>query len=115
MWHKITPCLSVSTSGSYLYSHEVGLLYCSKPLMCVQVLQECFEKKDVAMLQDAVTKIPKEEAEYHIKRCIDSGLWVPGGADKGDDEAEDGASAAECEAAPTNDTAEDNVYSEVDH
>lgn len=29
------------------------------------------------MLQDAVTKLPKEEAEYHIKRCIDSGLWVP--------------------------------------
>ena len=90
---------------------------CSKPLMVcacvVQILQECFEKKDVAMLQDAVTKIPKEEAEYHIKRCIDSGLWVPGGADKDDDDAEDAASAAECEAADG--TTEDNVYSEVDH
>ncbi|ESN99042.1 hypothetical protein HELRODRAFT_188986, partial [Helobdella robusta] len=42
-----------------------------------QILKECFEKKDIAMLQDAVTKLPKEEAEYHIKRCIDSGLWVP--------------------------------------
>lgn len=41
------------------------------------ILKECFEKKDIAMLQDAVTKLPKEEAEYHIKRCIDSGLWVP--------------------------------------
>jgi len=45
-----------------------------------EVLKECFEKKDISMLQDAVTKLPKEEAEYHIKRCIDSGLWVPGGA-----------------------------------
>jgi len=44
-----------------------------------EVLKQCFEKKDISMLQDAVTKLPKEEAEYHIKRCIDSGLWVPGG------------------------------------
>jgi len=67
------------------------------------------------MLQDAVTKIPKEEAEYHIKRCIDSGLWVPGAGDKGDDDTEDDATAgAEAEAAAT-DTAEDNVYSHIDH
>jgi len=64
------------------------------------------------MLQDAVTKIPKEEAEYHIKRCIDSGLWVPGGGDKDDDDAEDGAAASE---SATNGTTEENVYSEVDH
>ena len=51
----------------------------------MQTLKECFEKKDIALLQDAVTKIPKEEAEYHIKRCIDSGLWVPD-AKKGDEE-----------------------------
>jgi cell division cycle protein 37 len=49
-----------------------------------EVLKECFEKKNIAMLQDAVTKLPKEEAEYHIKRCIDSGLWVPGGAKEED-------------------------------
>jgi len=75
------------------------------------------------MLQDAVTKMPKEEAEYHIKRCIDSGLWVPGGADKaGDDEADDtlaaavaaDAEVAQAEAA-TNDSSDDGVYSHVDH
>lgn len=21
--------------------------------------------------------MPQEEAEYHMKRCVDSGLWVP--------------------------------------
>jgi len=78
-------------------------------IIYVQILQECFEKKDIAMLQDAVTKLPKEEAEYHIKRCIDSGLWVPGGADKSDADSSTGAEAA------ANDTAEDSVYSEVDH
>jgi len=87
-----------------------------KRLLCVKILQECFEKKDVAMLQDAVTKIPKEEAEYHIKRCIDSGLWVPGGSDKGDDDAEDGAGAAAgAEAEAAAETTEENVYSQVDH
>ena len=23
--------------------------------------------------------MPEEEAKYHLKRCIDSGLWVPDG------------------------------------
>jgi cell division cycle protein 37 len=82
-----------------------------------QVLQECFESKDIAMLQEAVLKLPKEEAEYHIKRCIDSGLWVPGGADKAadSDEPSDAAEAAaaaggsEAAAAP-----EEDPYSKLD-
>lgn len=45
------------------------------------ILKECFESKDIGALQKAVTELPKEQAEYHIKRCVDSGLWVPGGAD----------------------------------
>lgn len=44
------------------------------------------------MLQEAVTQLPKEEAEYHIKRCIDSGLWVPNAkdAEKGKEEGAEG-------------------------
>jgi len=80
-----------------------------------QILQECFEKKDIAMLQDAVTKMPKEEAEYHIKRCIDSGLWVPGGGDKAEDEGEDAASGAEAEASADYYATADNVYPQVDN
>ncbi|XP_047125726.1 hsp90 co-chaperone Cdc37 isoform X1 [Hydra vulgaris] len=41
-------------------------------------LQECFESKDIAMLQETMSSLPEEEARYHLKRCIDSGLWVPG-------------------------------------
>ena len=33
------------------------------------------------MLQEAMSKLPKTEAEYHLKRCIDSGLWVANAAD----------------------------------
>lgn len=40
-------------------------------------LQECFDSKDIQLLQDTLTAMPEEEAKYHLKRCIDSGLWVP--------------------------------------
>lgn len=33
------------------------------------------------MLQKAILELPKEEAEYHMKRCVESGLWVPNAAD----------------------------------
>lgn len=29
------------------------------------------------MLQEAITKLPEDQAKYHMKRCVDSGLWVP--------------------------------------
>lgn len=39
-------------------------------------LQDCFESRDVSLLQDAISKMPEEEAKYHMKRCVDSGLWI---------------------------------------
>jgi len=45
-------------------------------------MQKAFESKDIPALQDAVSKLPAEEAKYHMKRCEDSGLWVPGGTDE---------------------------------
>lgn len=43
------------------------------------ILKECFEKQDIPMLQEAISKMPQEEAAYHMKRCVDSGLWLPDG------------------------------------
>ncbi|XP_051165901.1 hsp90 co-chaperone Cdc37 [Leptopilina boulardi] len=40
-------------------------------------LQKCFETQDIPMLQETISAMPEEEARYHMKRCIDSGLWVP--------------------------------------
>lgn len=40
-------------------------------------LKECFESQDIAKLQDTISKMDEKEAQYHLKRCIDSGLWVP--------------------------------------
>lgn len=39
-------------------------------------LKECFENQDTGKLQDVLTKMSEEDAQYHMKRCVDSGLWV---------------------------------------
>ncbi|ELT99118.1 hypothetical protein CAPTEDRAFT_183144 [Capitella teleta] len=54
-----------------------------------KVLQDCFESKDVSLLQKAIAEMPKEEAAYHMKRCVDSGLWVPNAADQADQQPEE--------------------------
>lgn len=40
-------------------------------------LKECFETQDIAMLQNVIAKMDEKDARYHLKRCVDSGLWVP--------------------------------------
>ncbi|XP_059154365.1 hsp90 co-chaperone Cdc37-like [Physella acuta] len=64
-------------------------------------LRACFEAQDIALLQKTVAEMPQEEAAYHIKRCIDSGLWVPGGDDKE-------------EASGVQESKEEEVYEKVD-
>lgn len=75
-------------------------------------MQKCFESRDIGMLQDVVMKMPKEEAEYHIKRCIDSGLWVPNAADaeKADEEGDGKAAATQDDSAGDD---KEETYEEV--
>ncbi|KAH7933514.1 hypothetical protein HPB49_013267 [Dermacentor silvarum] len=40
-------------------------------------MQKCFESRDLDMLKEVIASMPEEEARYHMKRCVDSGLWVP--------------------------------------
>ncbi|KAM6972433.1 hsp90 co-chaperone Cdc37-like [Aplochiton taeniatus] len=51
-------------------------------------VQKCFDDKDIEMLQVAMSKLDPTEAKFHMRRCIDSGLWVPfsGEGKEGDDE-----------------------------
>jgi cell division cycle protein 37 len=57
-------------------------------------MQECFEKRDLPALQELITKMDENDARYHMKRCVDSGLWIPDAksaqllADKGADGTE---------------------------
>lgn len=40
------------------------------------------------MLQETIAKMSKEDAVYYMKRCVDSGLWVPdASAQEGDEKA----------------------------
>lgn len=59
-------------------------------------MQECFEKRDIAALQGVIAKLDEETARYHMKRCVESGLWVPD-ANKADGEGGD-AESSESEA-----------------
>lgn len=38
-------------------------------------MQEAFESREKDRLQAALMEMTPEEAEYHLKRCVDSGLW----------------------------------------
>lgn len=44
------------------------------------------------MLQDVLGAMPEDEARFHLKRCVDSGLWLPNAK-----EAEDGKKGGEDE------------------
>lgn len=55
-------------------------------------LQKCFETRDHALLQETLATMPQKEVVYHMKRCIDSGLWLPDAKAK---ELIDGETSAE--------------------
>ncbi len=52
------------------------------------------------MLQKVLLQMPKEEAENHLKRCIDSGLWIPN-AKEAEEQAAQAAQAQDAAAAGT--------------
>lgn len=70
-------------------------------------IQDCFDSKDIQLLQDTLTSLPEEEARYHLKRCIDSGLWVP--------DARKEAEGAEAAKLPTEDDETEEKYDELSH
>ena len=79
-------------------SFKLNACTCTSVKIIIQVLQECFESKDISMLQTAVAAMPEEEAAYHIKRCVESGLWVPEGGK-----------------APATEASEEGIYDEPTH
>ena len=43
-----------------------------------QDMQDAFINQDTPKLQATLQALTEKEAAYHMQRCIDSGLWVPG-------------------------------------
>jgi len=64
-------------------------------------LKKCFESQDIQLLQDTIKNMNQEDATYYMKRCVDSGLWVPD-ANKDKSSAED-----------DDKTQEENIYSDI--
>lgn len=56
-------------------------------------MQEAFGERSVEALKRVISQMPEEEAAYHMKRCVDSGLWDPaggaGGSGDGDEEEQE--------------------------
>ena len=40
-----------------------------------ECMQEAFESREKSRLEEALLSMKPEQAEYHMKRCVDSGLW----------------------------------------
>jgi len=71
-------------------------------------MQKCFMEQDIEMLQTVIKELPEDEARYHMKRCVDSGLWCPNKEDPGTS-AEDGFTVT----SRPEEEAEEEVYEEV--
>lgn len=69
-------------------------------------LKECFEVQDIAKLQEVLSKMDEKDAKYHLKRCIDSGLWVP--------EAKSKESSTSGDAQEADPKGDDPIYAETD-
>lgn len=57
------------------------------------------------MLQQVLGKMPEEEAREYLKKCVDSGLWIPN--------AQDAQANAEAEEGDADDEGEEEQYEAV--
>ncbi len=39
-------------------------------------MQDAFVNQDIESLKNCLGNMDKDMAEYHMKRCVDAGLWV---------------------------------------
>ena len=65
-----------------------------------EAMRAAFDSQDVGQLRAVIASMEPREASMWMKKCVDSGLWNPGGAgedgdDDGDEEAEAERAAAE--------------------
>jgi cell division cycle protein 37 len=52
-------------------------------------MQQAFESREVEQLKHALLHMDPKDAEYHMKRCIDCGLWNEGGGGDVNDEEDE--------------------------
>ena len=84
----------------------------AKLMIFFQALKECFESQDIAKLQETIRNMPEEDARYHMKRCVQSGLWNPANDDP-ETSAEDGFKVRKEDNDNEDPDGDENVYAEV--
>ncbi len=52
------------------------------------VMRKAFDSQDVGQLQAVLGAMPTDEAKMWMKKCVDSGLWCPGGGNDAEGEGE---------------------------
>ena len=40
-------------------------------------MRAAFDSQEVARLQQVALQMDREVFQFHLQRCIDSGLWIP--------------------------------------
>ena len=50
-------------------------------------MQEAFQSQSVEKLQEIAMSMDNEVFQYHLNRCIASGLWVPNAKDQEEEAA----------------------------
>lgn len=64
-------------------------------------------------MQETIAKMPEDEAKLHLKRCVDSGLWVPDGAmQSSKNDAEDESTKGEATASSSTEPSKPNISTE---
>lgn len=77
-------------------------------------LKECFENQDINKLRDVLSAMNEQDARYHLKRCVDSGLWVPDSQNKEDGQAsEEQQSTGGDKTGASSDKEPEEIYSEA--
>jgi len=65
-----------------------------------EAMQTAFISQEVQQLKECLAAMDPDEAEYHMKRCVDAGLWV-----QPEDDAEDAEAPQQPDDTPQDDTA----------
>lgn len=74
-------------------------------------LKKCFETQDIGLLQGTIAAMKEDDAKYHMKRCVDSGLWVPEGGKGGIGDKLDSSNDDDKDETEDNDVQSKNVAS----
>ena len=79
-----------------------------------QVMQDAFGERSIEALKQALQTLKPEDAQYHMKRCVDSGLWDPSGGGGGGDDDDDAPADVSDAASSSADAGTSKKSAEVD-